>query len=61
MNADDTEHYRQTLAANADEYYQAKFQDGEVIAGWSFTRWTLERTAAWGKRSTKGCHVARYQ
>ena len=61
MNDEDLEWYRQLLGTNTDEFYQAKFRHGEVIADWSYARWTLERTAAWVKRPSKGCNVVRYQ
>lgn len=58
MNAEDARYYRDLLGTTTtDEYYQAKFINGEVKIGWSNSAWLKERTAAWVKRPSKGCHT----
>ena len=61
LGPEDTEHYRQILGDNIDDFYVAKFDAyGEVKAGWSYAAWVQERTANLIKRPTKGCHVAQH-
>lgn len=57
MNANDAAYYKDLLTDNVDAFYAAKFSNGEVIDGWNYCEWTLERTAAWTKRASKECYT----
>jgi hypothetical protein len=57
VGEDDKDHYHGILSENLDDFYQAKFEHGEVRPGWSFQIWALERVADIKPFGSKGCHT----